>query len=257
MLYPGLVSVTFRQLVPGEIVALVQRAGLNGIEWGGDVHVPHGDLDRAREVARLTADAGLTVAAYGSYYRVADDSGKGPGIESVIDTARALEAPTVRVWCGNRGSAAADDAYRDRVATESLRIAELGRQAGIGIVYEWHGNTLTDTIESALGILSAAEHPNLRTLWQPLLGCSNEQGLTELRAIGDRLANLHAYHWVGAAYERAPFQDGTARWNLFTVHAGALPGDRYVLLEFVRDDSPDAFLEDASALRVLLDGQSV
>ena len=46
----GLVSVTFRKLTPEKIIELVSEAGLNAIEWGGDVHVPHGDLKRAAEV---------------------------------------------------------------------------------------------------------------------------------------------------------------------------------------------------------------
>ena len=48
----GLVSVTFRELASREIVALVANAGLDGIEWGGDVHVPHGELSTARQVLR-------------------------------------------------------------------------------------------------------------------------------------------------------------------------------------------------------------
>ncbi len=39
----GLVSVTFRQLSPEEIVRVAREAGLTVIEWGGDVHVPPGD----------------------------------------------------------------------------------------------------------------------------------------------------------------------------------------------------------------------
>ena len=50
----GLVSITFREKSPEEIVGLVVEAGLDGIEWGGDVHVPHGDLAKAREVRANT-----------------------------------------------------------------------------------------------------------------------------------------------------------------------------------------------------------
>ena len=63
MISSGLVSVTFRKLSPAEIVDLVRQAGLNCIEWGGDIHVPHGDCVRAREVRQRTLAAGLTVAA--------------------------------------------------------------------------------------------------------------------------------------------------------------------------------------------------
>ncbi len=43
MISPGLVSVTYRALPPAEIIALTAAAGLKGIEWAGDVHVPPND----------------------------------------------------------------------------------------------------------------------------------------------------------------------------------------------------------------------
>ncbi|MEL7086971.1 MAG: hypothetical protein AAGL98_00775 [Planctomycetota bacterium] len=67
MILPGLVSVTFRKLTPTQICELAADAGLQGIEWGGDVHVPAGDVGAAKAVAALTRARGLAVAAYGSY----------------------------------------------------------------------------------------------------------------------------------------------------------------------------------------------
>jgi 3-dehydroshikimate dehydratase len=113
MLYPGLVSVTFRELSLEKIVDLVAQAELTGIEWGGDVRVPHGDQGQARAVRRMTVETGLTVAAYGSYYRAGHPE-TGP-FEAILETAIELDAPSVRVWAGKRGSADADAAYRARV----------------------------------------------------------------------------------------------------------------------------------------------
>ncbi len=64
---PGLCSITFRDLTPREVVALAVRSGIAGIEWGGDVHVPPGDVGAAESVAALCRDAGITVVSYGSY----------------------------------------------------------------------------------------------------------------------------------------------------------------------------------------------
>jgi 3-dehydroshikimate dehydratase len=52
-LIPGLVSVTLRSLPPQEIIALAVKAGMKAIEWGGDVHVPPGDVAAASEIGRL------------------------------------------------------------------------------------------------------------------------------------------------------------------------------------------------------------
>ena len=53
----GLTSITFRQLTVEQIVELVQQSGLDGIEWGGDVHVKPGEEALAREVGDRTRQA--------------------------------------------------------------------------------------------------------------------------------------------------------------------------------------------------------
>src|SRR5207249_324086 len=110
-----------RKLSPAEIISLTQRAGLRSIEWGGDIHVPAGNLACAADVRRQTEDAGLSVSAYGSYYRV----GQTEPFEPVLESAVALGAPTIRVWAGNIASSQADPQYRALVIRESRRIATL------------------------------------------------------------------------------------------------------------------------------------
>ncbi len=95
VLLPGLVSVSFRALSPREITGACLEAQVRGIEWGGDVHVPPGDLENARAVGQMTRDAGLQVAAYGSYFRC-----DGSDFEPVLETALAVGAPLIRVWAG-------------------------------------------------------------------------------------------------------------------------------------------------------------
>lgn len=64
----ALTSVTFRSLGVDQVIALAKEAGLDGIEWGGDIHVPMGDLSAARIAGEKTSAAGLSVLSYGSYY---------------------------------------------------------------------------------------------------------------------------------------------------------------------------------------------
>ena len=54
MIKPGLVSITFRKLHPETIIALAMENTLAAIEWGGDIHVPHGNIAVARSVAKMT-----------------------------------------------------------------------------------------------------------------------------------------------------------------------------------------------------------
>ena len=51
-------SVTFRNKRIAEVAELARRAGLDAIEWGGDVHVPPGDLEAAQTALRLAESLG-------------------------------------------------------------------------------------------------------------------------------------------------------------------------------------------------------
>lgn len=262
MLYPGLVSVTFRKLSPREITELVVRAGLRGIEWGGDVHVPHGDLARACEVRRLTEAAGLTVAAYGSYYRVGASEPAGLAFDRVLETAVQLGAPLIRVWAGGKGSAEADAAYRAALVEDTRRIAEMAAPAGITVAYEFHGNTLTDTAESTRDLIETVAHPNLKTLWQPRHVAAPgraddalQANLADLGQVLPWLANIHVFYWTATdtAREQRPLAEGQQSWRRYLKQAAA-GQDRYALLEFVRGESPEAFAEDARVVREWLRG---
>ena len=250
MIVPGLVSVTFRKLSPAEVVALVRQAGLNCIEWGGDIHVPHGDCARAREVRQLTLAAGLTVAAYGSYYKLHKSEAAGLPFAAVLETAIALGALTIRVWAGALGSATADAAHRAAVAADARRIADLAQAAGIAVTSEYHGGTLTDTDASARTMLTEINHPNFFTYWQPLISGVVEPNRTGLRGILPRLTHVHCYHWVNQ--ERRALAEGAAAWRQYFAIVKASGRDHGALLEFVDGDAPANFLRDAATLRQLL-----
>lgn len=247
MISSGLVSITFRQLTPEAIVALVRQAGLHGIEWGGDVHVPHGDLTRAREVGEMTREAGLEVAAYGSYFRVGNSEDSGLPFSHVLGSALELGAPVIRVWAGTEGSVTVGSEGRKRVVADLRRITELAAKAGVRVTTEFHGGTLTDTNESTIKLLSEVDHTNLSTYWQPLMGMSDETCVEAIGQLSPRLSHLHVYHW-DSVKERCPLSAGALRWQKFLQAAQEVPGDRYAMLEFVKDDEPENFLRDAATL---------
>ncbi len=249
MIYPGLVSITFRKLSPAEIAALVRKAGLKGIEWGGDIHVPHGDLVRAREVRELTLEQGLVTAAYGSYYRVGQSEGAGLAFERVLETAVELGAPTIRVWPGVAGSSEVDEDGRWKIIEDLRRIAGLAARAGVSISTEFHGGTLTDTNESASKLLVEVDSGNVFTCWQPHNGEATADCVAGLVQVLPRVSNIHVFHWWPTSAERHPLAKGAERWAQFWALLKPTPGDRHALLEFVQEDSPDAFLRDAAILR--------
>ena len=249
MIHPGLVSITFRKLTPRQIVEATAAAGLEGIEWGGDIHVLHGDLTRASEVRRLTLDAGLTVPAYGSYYRAGVSEDENLPFARVLDTARALGAPVIRVWAGRQGSAQTQAADRAGVAGDCRRIAGLAAEAGIVVASEYHGGTLTDTDASAVALLEEVNHPNFRTYWQPRNGALADDVIGGLQRVLPRLAHLHVFHWWPDPGNRRPLAEGANRWLRYLELAATVPGDRFAMLEFVANDDPAVLGAEAATLK--------
>lgn len=252
MIHPGLLSVTFRKLSPADIAVLAASSGLSAMEWGGDVHVPPGREDIAGEVRKITADAGLRTAAYGSYFRVA--AGTDDEFAAVLESAATLGAPSIRVWAGTKGTYESDDSHFRRVVDESLRLADLAALAGIVLSFEFHGGTVNDTREASVRFLASAPHPFLATYWQPPLKVPEDESLAGLRDMLPRIRDVHAFQWsveenVGVV--RHPLSEGADYWRrVFEILRGT-GRDHAVMLEFVRDDSPEAFIEDARTLLAL------
>ena len=246
----GLVSISFRKLTPAEIIEMVSKSGLQSIEWGGDVHVPHGNVKRAREVRGMTLDSGLAIASYGSYYHVAESEIEGLAFERVLDSAHELDVPIIRVWAGQKDSAAADADYRQKVVDDSRRIADLAAAAGIRVAYEFHGGTLTDTNESAIALLRQVDHPNIYTYWQPAVGKDVEYCAEGLKSILQKLVLLHVFHWQVIDDQRVclPLDPGRESWFRYFEIAKAAGKDYDALIEFVRGDTPEQFMADARAL---------
>ena len=247
MFISGLTSITFRALSCQEIIDLMIKSGLASIEWGGDVHVPHGDLARAGEVMRMTADNGLRTSSYGSYYHCGPDEKK-VDFKKILETALALKAPLIRVWAGRTGSREISREQREAVVADSRRVADLAFQAGIRIGFEFHRGSLTDDAEETMKLMGEIGRPNVGTYWQPPIGMSFRESCASLRTVIPHLQNIHVFHWGGPPVRRMLLAEGMEPWRGYLKIAGQSPGDHHVLLEFVQNDDPAAFLADARAL---------
>ncbi|MCP3802845.1 TIM barrel protein [Allokutzneria sp. A3M-2-11 16] len=245
MIVPGVVSVTFRQLSVPEIVRLTADAGLRAITWGGDVHVPVGDLAAAERARSLTGDAGLIVEGYGSYYKAGES--EPAAFADALRTAVALGAPVIRVWAGVTGAADTDPARRAAVTEDLRRCADLAAVHGTRVAVEYHVETLTDDIDSATRLFDEVDA--LVPYWQPKETPEVDACVKEVRSLLPKLRTVHAFSWGPDGFtERLPLADRADLWRPVLAELNADGQDRFVLLEFVPDDSVEQFRSDAAAL---------
>jgi sugar phosphate isomerase/epimerase len=238
----GLTSITFRQLDVEQIIALAKTAGVDGIEWGGDIHVPPNET--GPWVREKTAEAGLAVLSYGSYFRLC----AGGDFAPVLAAAASLGAPLIRVWAGDRGSAAAEDDYYRRAAEDLRDICSRSADQGIKIGLEYHRKTLTDTAESAEKLLSLANMKNLSVYWQPNPDLPLSDHGREIRRLLPWISQIHVFYWKPGNV-RCPLAEGVEAWREYI---GLLGRDRNYIVEFVLEDRAEQFLADAETLRTLL-----
>jgi len=242
---PGLCSVTFRQLAPEQIVALAAEAELEVIEWGGDVHVPAGDPERAAQVAQATTDAGLAVCSYGSYFRAGADEALTP----ILDSAEALGADRVRIWAGRVDSAdATPEQYREVVSRLRDAAAEASDR-GIALALEYHRGTVADNPDATLRLLADVASPALSTYWQPSVDAEDAVALAEFDALSAHTSAVHVFSWWPHAV-RLRLHERDALWRTLVAAASAVPTPpRDALLEFVPDDDPALLAAEAATLR--------
>jgi len=243
----GIASVTLRHLPYREVINIVKSAGLNGIEWSGDVHCQPGDIALAQEIATATREAGLKIISYGSYYHI----GSFEDFDGIIRTALTLDVKTIRVWAkGWLPSKEVSEEDWHNAIKDSKRIADMAKPHGIDIAYEYHDNTLTDSLETTIRLLNETARENIFTYWQPPAGMSVEENLEVLKTLVSmkKLRNIHVFSHDGD--DRKPLEAKSENWKRYITEAR--PADPALLLEFVKDDDPTCLLPDAVFLKTLV-----
>ena len=239
----GLVSISFRQHSPAEIVEKVKGAELHYIEWGSDVHVPETDLKNAEYVAKITEDAGLEVSSYGTYYRL----GQGMDIVPYLETAKVLKTDILRIWAGSAGSAQVSAEKRAEMVKEAKNISKKAADCGLKIQFEYHRNTLTDTVESALDLVKAVDEPNCGLYWQPQYTRSFDENMKELDMVLPYVDIVHMFYW-DEKDNKLFLSQGIEQIKAYTKKAG----DKIYLIEFVPDNNIEYLKQEAESLKGVL-----
>jgi len=249
MFQTGLVSISFRPYAVDEIIAAAKAAGLRGIEWGSDVHVPVGDLETAKAVRAKMAAAGLTTCAYGSYYRIGAQDDPETEFARYLCTAEALGAPVIRIWGGKVPTKDLSEAEFEADVAEGKKLAAMAAERGITVTLECHGGTFTDEYHWALRYINAVNAPSMRMYWQPNQDYGIAYNLEAAKALAPVTENIHVFTWIkrNGEVKQYPLACGTVVWAEY-LRAFA-DGDHWLLLEFMYDNRLETLAETAATLR--------
>lgn len=243
----GLCSITFRGKSETEILGIVATAGLDAVEWGGDVHVPPADEIKARLIGELTRIGGLETLSYGSYYRCESAA----EFDAVSSAAEVLGAKTIRVWAGNKDAEKYSEQEFYELTQTVKACADIAARRGQTIAFEYHFGTYNNSPENTLKLIKAVGKENVKTYWQPAYwlqvekAVEIEQNVRAITLIKDYIAGVHVYNWEKG--ERLPLKAASEEWRRYC----SMIGDNNYFLEFVKGDSEQSFFADAEALKNL------
>lgn len=159
----GFTTTTFRNIKNVEkIVKIASEAGVDCIEWGGDVHVR--DIETAHKVKALCDEAGIDICSYGSYYRVGSFDKK--EWDKICKISSALGADAVRVWLGKADSEKTDKKTYENLVSDAKFMCSVAKEYDLFVCPECHDKTYNNNTDAFLKIHNDINCDNFRTYFQ-------------------------------------------------------------------------------------------
>ena len=206
----GIVSISFRKYSKEEIAVAAKASELDCIEWGGDVHTPHGNIEEAKNTVKITHGCGLEVAEYGSYYVIGQSDEA--LFTDVLASAEALGTKMIRVWPGmNKSSDTFTTEEYEGYVADAKRISALAEEKGVTVALECHPNSLTDEYHNALRFLSDVGADNLKMMWQPNQHRPLDYNLDSIKALLPYIVAVHVFSWERKT--RLPLDAKASDWK--------------------------------------------
>lgn len=240
----GLVSVSFRQHTPREILEAMRTAGLSCIEWGSDVHAPCRDTARLSVLAALQNEYGIECCSYGTYFRL----GETPLAEltDYIAAAKCLGTDVLRLWCGRKSGADFTEDEKSALLEQCKEAASIAEANSVTLCMECHKKTFTERCEDAVWLMQAVGSPHFRMYWQPFQWLEPQENLQIAKALAPYAVHLHVFNWRGE--EKLPLFDAADTWRDYL---SAFSKPRTLLLEFMPDGKLETLCREADALRCI------
>ena len=238
----GLVSISFRDKTPSQILKAMNDCGLSFIEWGSDVHAPP---QKAAEIADVQKMYGVECSSYGTYFRF----GTNPLSElcEYIYAAKMLGTDILRLWCGNKNSEDYSQKEKESLFYECREASEIAKKHNVILCMECHNRTYTNSTLASLELMENVNSPYFRMYWQPNQFKSFEENMEYAKAISPYTKNIHVFNWRGE--QRYSLHEGIKEWKAFL---SAFGKEHTLLLEFMPDDKIETLQYELEALKEIV-----
>lgn len=238
----GVVSVSFRERTPREILTAAVQAGLSCIEWGSDRHAPCHESEKLHEIAALQRENGIVCSSYGTYFRLNETPLE--ELESYIRAAKILGTRMLRLWCGTKSGAMMDAQERAGLLSVCRQAAAIAEARDVTLCMECHRGTFTEDPDDAVWLMRSVDSAHFRMYWQPFQWQSADENAENARKIAPYADHIHVFQWKGD--DRFPLADGLADWRRYI---GAFSEPCTLLLEFMPNGRVEELAEEAAALK--------
>ena len=246
MLKTGVVSVSFRQLSVDEVIKYAKDAGLSAIEWGSDVHAPYTDKEKLEYIAAAQKESGIVCSSYGTYFKLGEHDVN--ELYGYVEAAKILGTNILRLWCGNKNYSDLTPEEREFMISECKKAAKIAEECGAIFCMECHNRSFTNTLAGALDLMNTINSPAFRMYWQPSTTAPVEDNIEYAKAIAPYTYNIHVFYYVEG--KKNWLKNGIETWEKYLDN---FDGDRYLLLEFMPDNSPESLKGEAEALARIAD----
>ena len=237
----GLVSVSFRENSPEEILDAMKRTKLTCIEWGSDIHAPCKDTEKLNELVRIQDKYDISCCSYGTYFRLGTDDLS--ELEYYARAAKILGTTIVRIWCGDRNAAEYSESEKQVFFYTAKTAAEIAEKLGVTLCMECHNKSYTETLDGALELMKAVNSGHFRMYWQPNQFKSIETNVEYAKTVSSYVENIHVFNWK--ENNKYPLIDAAEEWKKYLSFFDV---PKNLLLEFMPDGKIESLEKEAEAL---------
>jgi len=241
----GLVSVSFRQHSPKEILEAAREAGLSCIEWGSDVHAPCNDLKRLTEIANSQKQYGIVCSSYGTYFRLGETPIE--ELEAYIQAAKILGTNILRLWCGVKSGKDMTNEERDALLLACRQATKMADANQVTVCLECHKKTFTENPDDAVWLMQAVNSSHFRMYWQPFQWQNTDQNLENANKIAPYAEHIHVFNWRGE--EKLSLAEAFSDWQNYLKQ---FTKPRTLLLEFMPNGTVEELAGEARALKSIV-----